>query len=137
MHWRPMSTALWSARLVLAVVFGAAAIGKVRDRAGTVASARDLGVPGHAVAAVASLLPIAEATAALLIVFPSTSRIGAAIALVLLGAFSVAIATTLRAGRTPTCHCFGVRSNRPIGSDTLVRNSALMLLGIVVLAGTR
>jgi methylamine dehydrogenase accessory protein MauD len=61
--------------------------------------------------------------------------VGAAGALVLLGAFSLAVAVNLARGRTPDCHCFGQVHSRPIGAGTLARNailggaSALVLLG--------
>ena len=128
-----MTAAVWAARVVLAAVFVAAAIGKVRDRAGTVQSARGLGVPARVAGPVAVALPIVELLSAVLLVVPSTSRLGALLALGLLGAFSVAIGIALRAGRTPSCHCFGARSNRPISTDDLLRNAALMVLGLVVL----
>lgn len=131
-----MTAAIWSARAVLAIVFAAAALAKVTDRPGTVRATRGLGIAARAAGTVATVLPILEAASAALILLPVTSRIGAAMALVQLAAFTTAIAVSLRAGRRPPCHCFGSRSARPIGPDSLVRNAALMLLGVVVLTGT-
>jgi Methylamine utilisation protein MauE len=64
------------------------------------------------------------ATAALLAV-PATTRAGLVLALVLLGAFTVAIAAALRRGETASCNCFG-RSTTPMGARHLVRNALLL-----------
>lgn len=131
-----MTLTVWVARAVLAAVFAWAAFSKAIDRPGTVLAAVDLGVARRAAGPVALALPLLEALAAALTLVPATSEVGALLALVLLTAFSVAIAVALRAGRRPPCHCFGARSSRPIGADSLVRNAALMLLGIVILTGS-
>jgi hypothetical protein len=53
--------------------------------------------------------------------------------LVLLTAFSAAIAVNLAAGRTPDCHCFGQLRSSPIGALGLARNALLGTLSAVIL----
>ncbi len=72
------------------------------------------------------------ATAGLL-ALGSTRALGAVLALVLLAVFSATILRSLRAGRTPTCACFGSFSSASISSTDLVRNGALMTLAALVL----
>ncbi len=127
--------AVWLAVGVLALVMAWAAVAKLGDRPGAREAAVGLGVPAGAAAPVALALPALELGSAVLLVVPPTRRAGAALALVLLVAFSAAIAATLRAGRRPACHCFGARSSAPIGPDALARNAALGALALVVLVG--
>ena len=127
------------ASLVVAVVFAVAALAKARSVATTQTAAVDLGVPSALAGPVARMLPFVEGLAAVLLVGGLASRpvgrVGGAVALALLFAFSVAIARTLRAGRAPVCQCFGAMSARPIGPDALVRNVALSVLALVALVG--
>jgi uncharacterized membrane protein YphA (DoxX/SURF4 family) len=124
---------------VLAAVFAAAASAKARDPEGTRTGAIGLGVPVRFAALVASALPVVEAVVVLLLAVgafvSAVAVVGAALALVLLALFTIAIARTLRAGRAPACHCFGTRGAAPIGADTVVRNLALAALAVVVLVG--
>lgn len=125
-----MTFAVWAARGVLITVFLVAAVTKARDLPGTLKAVKDLGIPDRFASGVATLLPSLElATVGLLGLWPT---VGATLALLLLAAFSIALARTLRAGRAPACHCFG-RANRPIDRGDLVRNGALGLLAVVVL----
>ena len=55
----------------------------------------------------------------------------AALALVMLAAFSVAIAVRLRQGRHPRCACFGAWSAAPLSARHLVRNGALGVVALV------
>jgi thiol-disulfide isomerase/thioredoxin/uncharacterized membrane protein YphA (DoxX/SURF4 family) len=120
-------------RILLAVVFLAAAIGKLLDRNGTQEAARDFGVPPAVVGITAWVLPLVETVIAVLLVPASTAVLGAAAAIVLLGAFTVAIAISLRRGRRPDCHCFGRFHSAPIGTGVLVRNAVLISAAVVVL----
>jgi hypothetical protein len=67
----------------------------------------------------------AEAAVAVLLAVPATARAGLVLALVLLTAFTVAIAAALRRGETASCNCFG-RSPTPMGVRHLVRNALLL-----------
>lgn len=125
--------------VVLAAVFLSAAWAKWRDPAGTRTGAVDLGVPDRWAGGVARVLPMAEAVVvvslAVGVVIRPVAVVGAGAALTLLAAFTVAVVRTLRAGRSPRCHCFGSRGGSPIGADTVVRNLALSALALVVLIG--
>jgi uncharacterized membrane protein YphA (DoxX/SURF4 family) len=114
-----------AARVALGLVFVASAIFKLTDTNWMV-SAANLGVPSW----LARLVPWWELLLGALLI-PSLLTPFAAIAAgwTLIG-FSVLIATELRAGRRPTCACFGARSTKPISAMTLVRNG-----GLIVLAG--
>lgn len=120
-----------AAGFALAVTFAWSALAKARDPRGSVEGARSLGA-GAAAPMIGRALPGLEALAAVLVVVPATRRIGAALLLLLLAGFSLAIARTLRSGQRPPCHCFGARP-RPIGPDALVRNAALAALAVVIL----
>ena len=126
-----MDVAAAVARVVLAAVFAVAAWGKLTDLAGTRQAVRDFGVPAPAAPAVALLLPIAELTAAVLLLLGDI--IGAIGALVLLALFSAAVGLSLARGRRPDCHCFGQAHSQPVSGRTLARNAVLVLLAVLVL----
>ena len=111
--------------VVLAVVFAIAGFGKLTDPAGARAALGAFGVPDVLVPPLALALPVAELSAATLLLFSSTRAAGAAGALGLLAMFSVAIGANLARGRTPECHCFGRLHSAPAGPGTLVRNIVL------------
>ncbi len=123
------------ARLALALVFAAAAVGKLADRRGTVAAAEGLGVPPAVAGPVAGLLPVAElaVAAALAVAWGPSAVVGAAVGLFLLVLMTGLVVLTLRHGRRPPCHCFGRVDDAPIGAGTVVRNVAFMALAVVVL----
>ena len=54
----------------------------------------------------------------------------------LLVAFSAAIAAQLAAGRAPDCHSFGRLPSAPVGPVTVLRNAALAILALLVVAAT-
>ena len=135
LHDDDVNIAVLFARLVLAAVLAAAAVGKLGDLDGTRTAVIALGVPPRLSGLATAALPLAELTAAVALVIPirPVTLAGAALALALLVAFTVAIARTLAAGRRPACRCFGSRSDAPIGADAVIRNAALGALAIVVL----
>ena len=130
-----MSWIVLVARLVLAAVFVASALGKARDRVGTRAALAGFGVPARWVPAGSLLLPLAELTVGVLLLIPAAAAGGGVGALVLLSGFSVAIAANLGRGRTPDCHCFGRLRSAPISTQLIWRNAALAVLALVVLLG--
>ena len=123
------------ARLVLVAMFAVAGLGKVADRSGTRRALGEFGSPDLLGRPLALALPVAELAVAVALIPAPTSRMGAAGALVLLGAFSLAVAVNLARGRTPDCHCFGQVHSRPIGAGTLVRNAVLGGMSVLVLLG--
>ena len=131
-----MVVAVAVARVVLAGVFGAAAWAKLSDQAGTRQAARDFGVPGAAASSAAFMVPVAELTVAVLLIFGgSAAVVGAIGAVLLLGAFIGAIAVSLARGRRPDCHCFGRLRPEAVSARTIARNAALIVLAVFVLAG--
>lgn len=124
--------ALLAARLTLAVVFGSAGLAKLVDRSGSRRALADFGVPRCLTAPGAVLLPVAELAVAAALLGSSSAWVGATGALVLLAAFSVAIAAQLVAGKAPDCHCFGRLRSTPVGPVAVLRNAALAVLALLV-----
>lgn len=127
-----MSTFVLALRMVLAVVFILAAVGKLLDLPGSRQAMRDFGVPASAAPAVGVLLPLAELCVGLALVVTPSARWGAVAATLLLLAFLAGIANALRRGDAPDCHCFGQIHSAPAGRGTLARNAALALLALLV-----
>jgi hypothetical protein len=125
-------------RLVLAAVFATAALAKLSDRAGGPDALRAFGVPARLARPFAVVLPVAELAVAATLLVPAIARWGALAALALLLGFCAAIVLSLRAGRTPPCHCFGAAHTGSVSSLTLVRTGGLAVLaGALVVLGHR
>jgi methylamine dehydrogenase accessory protein MauD len=123
------------ARLLLAGVFVASGVGKLRDRAGARRAAEDFGLPGGLVGPIAVALPFVElACAVLLVVADPGATAGAIASLLLLAAFTLTIAVNLLSGRQVDCHCFGQLSGGRTSWRTVGRNGALLVLAAVPLA---
>ena len=132
-----MNGVILAARLVLFAVFVLAGAAKLRDRPGTALTLEEFGLPRRAAAAGALLLPLCELTVAALVLPDATAAAGAAGAAALLGLFIAGIAANLARGRRPDCNCFGQIHSTPIGPGTLVRNTLLAGLAVIVIAGGR
>ncbi|HLZ69565.1 MAG TPA: MauE/DoxX family redox-associated membrane protein [Dehalococcoidia bacterium] len=131
-----MGLALLLARILLAVVFAAAAVAKLADQAGARQALRGLGAPQRGLVPDAWLLPIFELAVAVLLVPVATAWVAGIVAFVLLLLFSGAVVLSLARGRRPVCHCFGQIAAAPLGRATVVRNLLLLgVAGFVVLAG--
>jgi peroxiredoxin len=128
-----MSTAMLVARLLLALVFGAAGVAKLADREGSRQAIIDFGLPSALAAPLGLLLPLAELTVAATLLPPSTAWWGALGALGLLSVFVVGITYNLARGRKPDCHCFGQLHSAPAGWKTLARNGVLAAVAGFVL----
>jgi methylamine dehydrogenase accessory protein MauD len=129
-----MSTVVLGLRLLLALVFTAAAGGKLADRAGSVQALRDFGLPEGALGPGAIVLPLGELAIAIGVVVTASARIAAACAVALLAAFVAAIGRAMARGESPDCHCFGQLHSEPAGAATLARNAVLAAAAIVVVA---
>lgn len=129
-----MEEALTAVRLLLAGVFVVAGAAKLADLAGSRAAVAGFGVPERLAAPIGTLLPVAEITAAVLLLDPNTARAGAVVALVLLAGFCVGIARSMARGEAPDCHCFGQLHSEPVGPRVLIRNLALAGLAVFALA---
>lgn len=138
-----MEAALVAARLVLAGTFVLAAFGKLADRRRGADAVAAFGVPERLSAPAAALLPFAELAVAAALVEPVLARWGAVGAIVLLGAFTAAMAVTLVRGQPPNCNCFGTFGSGRVGWEAIARNLAFAAVAVFVLladgrqAGTR
>jgi hypothetical protein len=123
------------ARLLLAAVFGVAAIGKLLDPDGTRRAVRQFGVADARLAAVLAVsLAVAELAVAAGLLVTATAWWAAGAAIVLLALFSAAIVRVVRRGEAPDCRCFGRLHSAPVGRATLIRNALLGGVAAVVLA---
>lgn len=117
-----MSLALLLCRILLSIVFGVAGVTKLIDQPGTRDATKNFGVPESLAPALALLLPIAELSIAIALLFSRSAWWGALCALVLLAIFILAIGLSLARGDKHDCHCFGQIYSRPLGWPTLGRN---------------
>jgi len=112
-------------RLILAAVFGVAAVAKLADRMGSQQALRDFGVPSILVPSFGLLLPLLELAIAVALLPVATARWAARAACALLLLFAAGLTLALVRGRRPPCHCFGQLASAPIGWSTLARNLVL------------
>lgn len=131
----PIEYGVWISRLVVGVLFGLSAVGKLADPGGTRKAVGEFGVPVRWVAVVGWGLPALEGLVAIAVLVPWTVFPGAALALLLLVVFTLAVARLLKRGERPACSCFGAMSAEPIGARTLVRNGVLLVLVMLVAWG--
>lgn len=122
------------ARLVLAIVFGVAAVGKVLDLPGARLALKDFGLPEGAIPSVSLLLPLAEVATAIALIPRMSARWGAIAAICLLALFIAAIARAMARGEAPDCHCFGKLASGLAGRETLIRNVLLAVPAMFVVA---
>jgi hypothetical protein len=123
-------------RVLVGLVFAAAALGKARDVAGFEPSIRRLVPPLDALPRAWSRLTARlviglELVSAVLLVPPATAPWGFALALALDAAFTVAIGLVLRRGTGAACRCFGSEPRR-LGYRHVVRD---LMLGTVAALG--
>ena len=125
-----MTTAATVAAVVLGLAFLLAGGSKLASGPAWPQQARELGAPSFVV----PVLPWLEVVIGAALVVQLGEPVPASAALVLLVAFSVLIAVRLAQGRRPVCACFGAWSATPIGPTHLIRNGALIALGVIALA---
>ena len=125
-----------TARIGLALLFAAAAVHKGRDLAGfvrTIESYRLL--PGALAPFVAPVFVGAETLLVALLLLPRFDPAGGLGAVLLLGAYSIAIGVNLARGRRDIdCGCLGPAGRQPISGRLLARNALLIAGGLVVAA---
>ncbi|MDA8067375.1 MAG: redoxin domain-containing protein [Actinomycetota bacterium] len=129
-----MGTVILAARAVIALVFATAAVTKLRDPAAVRATFREFGT-GERLASLAPALAFAELAVASGLLIQPAARWAAVAAALLLIVFIAGMTNALRAGRRPDCGCFGGLQPAPIGTSTLMRNGALVLIAILVVTG--
>jgi uncharacterized membrane protein YphA (DoxX/SURF4 family) len=120
------SLAGWLAGAALGVVLMISGVAKAVDR-NWPAAATALGAPSW----VAVPLPWVEIGLGAVLVSGLARPVAAALAAVLLAAFSVLLGVNLARGRRPPCACFGSRSRAPISALNLARNLVLLALAAV------
>lgn len=128
-----MGTAVLAVRIVLAIVFAMAGVGKLLDLPGSRQAMRDFGVPQALAEPAGLLLPLAELLTAILLILQPTAQWGGVLALLLLLGFIAGIANALRHGVAPDCHCFGQIHSAPAGRGTLIRNGVLAVGSLFVI----
>lgn len=125
-----MSAVALVASILLGLAFLVAGGSKLAAGQAWSHQAAELGAPKLLV----PLLPWLELALGGALVVQLAKPFAAIAALALLVAFSVLIALRLSQGRRPVCACFGAWSAKPIGPPHLLRNGALIALGILALA---
>lgn len=129
-----MATAVLALRVLLALVFVTAGVGKLLDLAGSRRAVVDFGVPERAAHVVGLLLPLTEIAIAIALVLRPSARWSAIAAALVLAAFIAGIGRALARGEQPDCHCFGQIHSAPAGRSTLIRNGILSVAAIVIAA---
>jgi len=114
------------AAVVLGIVLLVAGIAKRADR-GWPQDAAALGTPAWAI----PVLPWFEMLLGAVLVSGLVRPAAAALAGVVLIAFTGLVVLNLARGRRPPCACFGASSRRPIGPGSLVRNVVLLALALI------
>jgi hypothetical protein len=114
-------------RLAYALLFGAAAAHKLRERRAfrTVLAGYEI-VPARAIPAAEVAVVAAELAIAIGLVVPAGAASAAAVGIALLGLYAGAIAINLRAGRGRiACGCGGWGGEKPITRALVLRNALL------------
>jgi uncharacterized membrane protein YphA (DoxX/SURF4 family) len=125
-----------SLRLALALLFAAAAWHKVSDRVRFGATVRAYRLmPPRLVSPVTQILPLAEVSIAIGLLYPQTQHAAAFAAVLLLVLYTVAIAANLALGRREIdCGCFASSTRVPLSNGLVVRNVILIVAaGVLVM----
>ena len=117
-----------ASRLVLGAVFLFSASRKKYKGDEFVAALKAFGLPAPRLSA--ALLTLMEIVLALSLFAWRDEPWPSVAAIVVLLAFTVAVAANLRRGRAVPCPCFGA-SERPVSGATMVRNGWLAALGVL------
>ena len=115
------------AGFLLAVIFVIAAINKFKDPVETENSISSLGLPFPKL--LSSLLPTVELICAVLLAVDP--RTGGPCAVALLAAFTTLLVAQILSGNPQNCACFGSWTNKKISSWDLLRNTVLIVLGVL------
>ncbi|HEX2707627.1 MAG TPA: MauE/DoxX family redox-associated membrane protein, partial [Solirubrobacterales bacterium] len=120
------------ARIVLAAVFAVAGVGKLVRGSGTEATMAEFGVSDGLRRPLALALPLAELAIAVALLPAATAPWAGVAAVLVLIAFTTAVARVLARGEEVDCNCFGSLGPSLITGWTLSRNGALLVLAAVV-----
>jgi peroxiredoxin len=125
-----------AARILLAAVFAGAGVGKLARRGETEATLGKFGVAERLRAPLAVALPLVELAISAGLLPAASAPWAAAAALLLLAAFTVAVARVLTRQEEVDCNCFGSLAPSRVSGWTLARNGGLMVVaGLVAAAG--
>jgi uncharacterized membrane protein YphA (DoxX/SURF4 family) len=127
-----MPVMLLGIRLLLAAVFLAAGIGKLRDRRQFAATLTTLGVARNWTAPLATLIPGIEVLTGAGLLHYEIARHAATIGLLLLVLFTAVAMVSIWQGRTLECACFGSSASEPVGVSTVARNAGLIALSLLL-----
>jgi uncharacterized membrane protein YphA (DoxX/SURF4 family) len=129
------------AAYALAIIFAASAWAKIADIGSFEAAVKDYGLlPAALVKVFARALPIFEVAGAIGLLMARTRLAAAAVLLLLLASFTIAIAANLVRGRKDIdCGCFGPALRQKLSGWLLFRNATLCGAGLTALlpAGER
>jgi peroxiredoxin len=120
------------ARLLLAAVFVTAALAKLGRRAETESTLEAFGVGFAWRRPIATALPPVELAVAVALLPAASAPYAGVAAFLLLAAFSLAVARTLRRGEQVDCNCFGSLGPSEVSGWTLARNLALLVPAALV-----
>jgi uncharacterized membrane protein YphA (DoxX/SURF4 family) len=124
-----------AARFSLAIVFVIAGAAKLPRKESFEDALAGYGLlPGRFVRPVSRVVPILEIGVGTLLGFGFELGIAAALAAVVLGVFTIALATNLLRGRVVACGCFSFIDEEEISWSMVVRNAGLVALAVVVLS---
>lgn len=115
------------ASLVLGAAFVVAGASKLAIGPVWPQQARDLDAPSWTI----PIVPWVELVVGAVLVTQLARRPSALVATAILAVFTALLLVRLAQGRRPPCACFGAWSARPIGPWHIVRNLALLGVGVV------
>ena len=119
-----------TASLLLVAVLGGASWHKLLDRIAFRETLRDYQIlPEAAIGPVATIVPLVELVACILLAVPGTRAIGASVATGLLAGYAIAIGLNLARGRTDIdCGCSWGGGTQPISAWLIGRNALLIAI---------
>lgn len=125
-----MDVLLLLIRLFLAGLFGVAGVAKLMDQPGAEKAVTDFGIPADLAKPAAFLLSAGEIGLAVLLLFTTTSWLGALGSLILLLVFIAGMIYQLASGKEADCHCFGQLHSEPVSKKSLIRNALFSALAL-------
>ena len=128
-----MEFAALGCRFFLAIVFAAAALGKLRQRSEFAQTVQGYGLlPRRLVVPFAATLPVLELACALLLAVGLGTTVASLVLAALLGVFVTAVGINLVRGRTIECGCSNPVGPGTIGWNLVVQNAALICAALLV-----
>lgn len=121
-----------SAQIVIGALFGIAAIAKLADLPAFAQQVHNFRILPVAVENLAAMiLPWIELTASLSLVLGIRPRSGGVVAAVLMGLFTVAVASAMARGLDFECGCFGTSDATRVGWEKLLVNLGETALAVI------